>query len=85
MSFHDPEDDGGWDIGRREMSNKWKVWFAWYPVRCEVGRKMTVVHDEVATERKFKRRWLCNVSRRRAQPLHHGDWEYAPAHKALTQ
>lgn len=63
----------------------WKVWFAWHPVPLRaLGIKrypVDAVSDMVRTEWV----WLRNVARRRMQPLHHGDWEYAPAHKALTQ
>lgn len=69
----------------RSPATKWEVWFAWHPVKVEVFRKSTFLHDQVDTEIRYERRWLCNVSRRMTYHWGSGDYEYAPAYMALTQ
>lgn len=76
----------------REPKPKWEVWFAWYPVLVETFKKTLTFHDEIVTDRTFKWYWLRNVARRKERLLHgwkhvHNTdrWEYAPAHKAVTQ
>lgn len=63
---------------------KWEVWYAWHPIR--IG-ELQINEQQVWHAHGWK--WLTVVARRRFFPPVSPDasptWEYAPAHRALTQ
>lgn len=79
--------DGGGSIQWPPQAQRpWEVWYAWFPVCIEEVESL--LHDEIVV--RYKRAWLCNVARRATigwKDGHTGTpaWEYAPAHKAVTQ
>lgn len=85
MSFDDG--DWGWDAEQNPLRDpliaRWKVWFAWRPV-------LVWRYDERGfRDATCEWQWLRNVARRRNNTGLRidvpGHWEYAPAHKAVTQ
>lgn len=69
---------------------KWKLWFAWHPVPFRTVGVARYPVQSVEDLKIVKWVWLCNVARRkciveRKNETGHIIWEYAPAHKVLTQ
>lgn len=65
---------------------KWKVWFAWHPVKVIVYETVTRIHDEITISHHLEWRWLVTVSRRKIFKYRGAAYyQYAPAHKAVTQ
>jgi hypothetical protein len=66
---------------------KWRVWFAWYPVRITIITKYEEIHDEIIELSNREWRWLSCVSYRTRYPFidRGAPYEYGPATNALTQ
>lgn len=86
VGFSKSHDPAGTTTGpAREPRPPWHVWYAWYPV-C-VSKVNAAAHFG-----KLEWVWLGPVARRKdfSHRRHLGmedvwDWEYAPAHFAITQ
>lgn len=86
---HNPFTPYGQNLPGDPLIENWKVWFAWHPVPvASLGVRRYPARD-VGDLYITRWVWLRNVARRRNETWVRvgaaGQWEYAPAHKALTQ